>query len=161
MSLERSDWIIRTLKEQDLPRLVKIDHQITGRSRQLWYEGKLRRALRDTDVQISLGAERDGVLAGALLASLHYGEFGVPEPVAVLDTMLVDRSFARQGVASALLEQLVKNLRGLRIEQVRTEVAWDQQELLSFFKDAGFAPLPRLVLSLDVNRFSERPPKGE
>lgn len=35
-----------------------------------------------------------------MLGSLHYGEFGQPESLAVVDTVLVDRGFARQGIAS-------------------------------------------------------------
>ena len=147
---DEADIVIRNLTLADLAALVRIDRQITGRSRQTWYEGKLQRALVASDVQISLGAERDGMLVGAMLGSLHYGEFGQPEPLAVLDTILVDREFARQGIASALLEQLVKNLRALRIERLRTEVAWDDHELVAFFKRKGFAPVPRLVLEADL-----------
>lgn len=144
------DVVIRNLTLDDLGALVRIDRQITGRSRQAWYEGKLQRALVGSDVQISLGAERDGMLVGAMLGSLHYGEFGQPEPLAVLDTVLVDREFGRQGIATALMEQLVKNLRALRIERLRTEVAWDDHELVAFFSRQGFAPVPRLVLEADL-----------
>jgi GNAT superfamily N-acetyltransferase len=90
------------------------------------------------------------MLVGAMLGSLHYGEFGQPEPLAVLDTVLVDRAFSGQGIATALMEQLVKNLRALRIERLRTEVAWDDHELVAFFSRKGFAPVPRLVLEVDV-----------
>jgi len=86
---------------------------------------------------------------------LHYGEFGQPEPLAVLDTVLVDREFARQGIATALMVQLVKNLRALRIERLRTEVASDDHELVTFFKRKGFAPVPRLVLEADLLSMSE------
>jgi ribosomal protein S18 acetylase RimI-like enzyme len=144
------DVVIRNLTLADLAALVRIDRQITGRSRQTWYEGKLKRALLASDVQISLGAERDGMLVGAMLGSLHYGEFGQPEPLAALDTVLVDRAFSGQGIATALMEQLVKNLRALRIERLRTEVAWDDHELVAFFSRKGFAPVPRLVLEVDV-----------
>jgi len=142
--------VIRNLRREDLPSLVRIDEQITGRSRQKWYEGKLQRALRDSDVQISLGAERDGILVGAMLGSLHYGEFGQPEPIAVLDTVLVDREFGRQGIATALLVQMVKNLQALRIERLRTEVSWDDEVLMAFFRSKGFAPVPRLVLEAEL-----------
>jgi GNAT superfamily N-acetyltransferase len=128
-----------------------MDYAISGRKRQAWYEGKLKRALRDADVKISLGAELDGMLVGALLGSVHYGEFGQPEPLAILDTVLVDREFARRGIARALLEQLLFNLAGLRIERLRTEVGWNEQELIGFFARSGFAPVPRLVLELAVS----------
>ncbi len=150
MEGEREDLIIRTLRQDDTARLVKMDREISGRSRQTWYERKMQRALRDTDVTISLGAELDGLLVGALLGSLHFGEFGQPEPVAILDTMLVDRSYGRQGIGSAMLDQLLKNLRGLRISRLRTEVAWNEFELLAFFGKVGFQPVPRVVLELDL-----------
>jgi ribosomal protein S18 acetylase RimI-like enzyme len=150
MDGERDDLVIRSLTLDDCQRLVRIDEQITGRSRKAWFEGKLKRALRDSDVQVSLGATRDGLLVGAMLASLHYGEFGLPEPTAVLDTVLVDRSFSRQGIASALFDQLVKNLQGLRIERLRTEVAWNDHELVVFFSRKGFNPVPRIVLEAEL-----------
>ncbi len=101
-------------------------------------------------MRISLGAEIDGVLVGALLGSVHYGEFGQPEPVAILDTVLVDPAFARRGVATAMLRQLLRNLSALRIEHLRTEVAWDEVDLAAFFARSGFVPVPRLVLELRV-----------
>jgi GNAT superfamily N-acetyltransferase len=141
---------IRVLRAEDCPRLVRLDHGISGRTRQAWYEGKVRRALDETDVNISLGADLDGQLVGALLGSVHFGEFGQPEPVAILDTLLVDRAFARRGIATALLEQLLLNLSALRIERLRTEVAWDEFELMGFFARSGFQPAPRLVLERSI-----------
>ena len=144
--------IVRTLRPDDRERLVRMDEELSGRRRTTWYENKLRRALDETDLRISLGAELDGILVGALLGSLDYGEFGKPEPIAILDTVLVDRSFSRQGVASAMLDQLMTNLRGLGIDRLRTEVAWTDLEITGFFARVGFQPVPRLVLELDVNQ---------
>lgn len=145
------ELIIRNLQSTDARRLVAMDEQITERRRQAWYEGKLDRALSQSDVQISLGAEQDGLLVGAVLGSVHYGEFGLPEPVAVLDTILVDREFSRQGIGKAMFEQFIKNLQGLRIEKVRTEVSWMERDLVAFFSKHGFEPLPRLVLEKTVS----------
>jgi len=146
MDEERDGVTVRLLVLADAPRLVRMDQAITGRNRTAWYEGKLKRALRESDLQISLGAEVDGFLVGAVLGSLHYGEFGQPEPIAVLDTILVDPAFGRRGVGKALLESLVRNLEALGIERLRTEVAWDEFELNRFLGLQGFAPAPRLVL---------------
>ena len=150
MDVGSGEAVIRALKSEDCARLVKMDHEVSGRNRRAWYEGKLRRALADADVRISLGAETDGLLVGALLGSVHYGEFGLPEPVAIFDTVLVDRAFGGRGVATAMLRQLLLNLSALRIERLRTEVEWDQFELTAFFAKSGFAPVPRLVLELRV-----------
>ncbi len=146
MDGERNDLKIRTLTLGDLPRLVRMDHALTGRNRTAWYEGKLQRALADSDVKISLGCEMDGFLVGAVLGSLQYGEFGQPEPIAVLDTILVDPGYARRGVGTALVEDLTRNLRALGIERLRTEVAWDEHDLGRFLGTQGFAPAPRFVL---------------
>ncbi|MBZ5637139.1 MAG: GNAT family N-acetyltransferase [Acidobacteriia bacterium] len=150
MDIGRGEPLIRSLKADDCARLVRMDQEISGRNRRAWYEGKTRRALEESDVRISLGADVDGSLVGALLGSVHYGEFGQPEPVAILDTLLVDPAFARRGIATAMLRQLLQNLSALRIERLRTEVAWNELDLMAFFERAGFAPVPRLVLELPV-----------
>lgn len=142
--------IIRSLAAADLPRLVSMDQAYTGRARRAWFDGKLRRALEEADLRISLGAELDGLLVGALLGSLAYGEFGMPEPMAILDTVLVDRGFQGRGIGRAMAEQLVRNLGALGIDSIRTEVGWNELALLGFLARTGFAPVPRLVLELDV-----------
>jgi ribosomal protein S18 acetylase RimI-like enzyme len=151
MDVEPDAVVVRSLRQEDAARLVRMDQAITGRNRSAWYEGKLKRALGDSDVKVSLGAVVDGCLVGAILGSLHYGEFGLPEPIAVLDTILVDPARSREGIGTALLDQLVKNLRALGIERLRTEVAWDDADLLAFFKSEGFAPASRLCLESSLD----------
>ncbi|HYK42481.1 MAG TPA: GNAT family N-acetyltransferase [Thermoanaerobaculia bacterium] len=160
MDGERDGLTIRTIRPQDLDRLVRMDEAITGRNRRTWYEGKIRRALQESDLKISLGAELDGSLVGAILGSLHYGEFGVPDSVAVLDTVLLDRGFRGRGIASEMLEQLVKNLEALGIDRVRTEVSWDERELSAFLGKNGFAPAPRLVLERTLIRAGREEPRA-
>lgn len=142
---------VRTLNPGDIARLARMDERMTRRNRRKWYEGKLKRALEESDVKISLGAELDGTLVGALLGSLQYGEFGVPEPVAVLDTILVDLEFRGRGIGTAMFEQLVKNLEAFGIDRLRTEVAWDHRELIGFLGKHGFGPAPRLVLERKIH----------
>ena len=144
------DARIRTLTQGDLARLVAMDAEHTGRKRSTWFEARLARALSDSAVRVSLGAEVDGTLVGAVLGEVQYGEYGVAEPVAVLDTLLVDTAFAGQGIGAALLEHLVRNLRALNIERIRTEVAWDQQHILAFLAHSGFVPAQRLVLEREL-----------
>lgn len=144
--LDRTDAVIRTLRADDLDRLVRMDHAWVGRSRREWLHAKLDRALRESSVAISLGAESDGILVGALMGAVHFGEYGLAEPVAILDTILVDRAFTGRGYAQAMMEQLLRNLHGLRIERLRTEVDWDDHDLVGFLARQGFMPVPRLVL---------------
>ena len=112
---------VRTLVAGDADRLVRIDQRLTGRNRSAWYAGKLKRALSESDVRVSLGAELDGFLVGAVLGALHYGEYGQPEAIAILDTILVDPDCAGRGVGRALMEALTRNLRAFGIERLRTD----------------------------------------
>ncbi len=150
MEVDDGGLNLRALCEKDRDRLVAIDEVVSGRRREAWFEGRLRRVLEDSDIHISLGAESDGILVGAILGTVQYGEFGQAEPTAILDTLLVDRAFSRRGIASALLTQLLQNLSALRIRRLRTQVAWDELELIAFFGKSGFQPAARIVLELDV-----------
>ena len=45
---------------------------------------------------------------------------------------------------------MIQNLGALRVERVRTQVDWKEQDLLGFFGRFGFEPTPRLVLEYKV-----------
>ena len=144
------DLTIRTLNDDDLPRLVAMDQATTGRRRDSWYREALDRA-RGGSIALSLGAESDGILVGAMLGAVRYGEFGQPEPIAEVDTIVVDPDFKGQGVGRALMDGLVQNLGALRVERLRTQVDWDEQDLLGFLARFGFSPTPRLVLEYRIH----------
>lgn len=150
--VERDACRVRRLNRNDLERVVALDAQVSGRERRGFFEHKLKENLLDTSVQVSLGAEIDGILVGFLLARVWTGEFGLTDPVAVLDTIGVQPAFKKQGIGEALLEQLATNLQGLNVSSLRTEVAWDRFELLRFFHHHGFRPAPRLCLALDLTK---------
>jgi predicted N-acetyltransferase YhbS len=149
--LDTDGILVRTLRASDLDAIAAIDERIVGRSRSRYYEIKVRDALVPGALKVSLVAECDGSVAGFLLASLYYGEFGMPEPSAVLDTIAVAPDRRGRKLGKALLRQLVTNLRGLGIEKIRTEVDWDQFELLAFLAHGGFRLAPRICLELDLS----------
>ncbi len=137
----------RSLRESDLPVLVKIAAKTTGLDQAAYLSRKLAEALRDSGVRISLAAEIDDHVVAFIMANMDFGEFGITEPAAVLDTLVVDPDFAHQEVGSALLSQLLANLRSLRVERIRTEVRWNQLDLLAFLGRNGFRPSQQLALS--------------
>jgi ribosomal protein S18 acetylase RimI-like enzyme len=143
---------VRTLTQDDLDWVVRIDQQHSGRSRREYYRVKLAEAKEDTGVRISLAAFVKGEPAGFMTGRLYYGEFGLPEPVAILDSLGVSPAFAGHRVGKALLHQLGTNLRALGIEKIETEVAWDHVGLIGFFQHAGFRPAPRLCLELELGQ---------
>ena len=62
------------------------------------------------------------------MGRLYYGEFGVADPVAILDTIGVDPERPRAGIGRAMLEQFKTNLRGVGIETIQTQAAWNQDK---------------------------------
>ena len=141
---------VRTMTGADADAVAAIDELLIGRPRHEFFRRKIEVALREPGVKLSLVAELDGRPVGFLMASVDYGEFGKLEPAAVLDAVGVHPDFRGKLVGTALLRQLVMNLRALNIERVRTEVAWQQWELMGFFQRSGFQPAPRLCLEAEI-----------
>lgn len=148
---EHDAVVVRNLRPRDLEAVIDVDARNTGRRRAEYFKVKLAQALADTGIQVSLAAEFDGRFAGFALARVYYGEFGTTEQNAVLDTIGVLPNLHGHGVGRALLRQLRDNLHALGIRELRTEVAWRDQRLLSFFHAAGFQPAARLCLDLDLD----------
>jgi ribosomal protein S18 acetylase RimI-like enzyme len=148
--LELEGIIVRGLQPDDLDAVIRLDARIGGRSRGEYYRIKLDQNLAETGIKVSLAAEFEGLFVGFLLARVYYGEFGLPEPAAVLDTLAVDPDFQGRGVGDALLRQLRMHLAALGVGRLQTEVSWDQPQLMSFFQHCGFEPAPRFCLDLEV-----------
>lgn len=150
-NLESHDRLpARMLTEDDLDAIVRIDAQIVGHTRRDYLSLKLKDAIHDTRIQVSLGVEVDGMLAGFLMGRLYYGEFGVPEPVAILDTIGVDPKQRGSGIGHALMDQFKTNLRGVGIEAIQTQAAWNEWALLGFLDGIGFKPQPRVFLEAQI-----------
>ncbi len=141
---------VRTLTRDDLDAIVRIDKRLVGESRRDYLKLKLEEALRDTRIVVSLGAEVDGHLVGFLMGRLYYGEFGVADPVAILDTIGVDPERPRSGIGHSLLNQFRTNLRAVGIERIQTHADWNQWDLLHFLDTCGFKPAPRVFLEAEV-----------
>lgn len=142
LARDRSD--VRSLAQENLADIVRIDRRITGRDRSAYMARLVDEALRDSAIRVSLAAHRDGSIAGFIMAKVDFGDFGRTEPVAVIDTLGVDPGFAGSGVGTALLSQLFVNLEALHVERVETVVWRDNFGLLGFFYRAGFGPSRRL-----------------
>ena len=144
--LATDEVLVRTMHQTDLEAVVAIDATASGRKRPRYFELMLQRAIAQASMQISLVAELDGRVAGFLIGSLYYGEFGVLEPSASLEAIAVDSGSRHRHVGRALLRQLRLNLGALGITSLRTEVSWTEFDLLAFFKSQGFVPAARLCL---------------
>ncbi len=146
-ALSRDKVLIRSLTQEDLDQVVRIDRKITGRDRRAFYERKFQEVLFESGVRLSLIAEIDGMVVGFMMARVDFGEFGRSASEAVIDILGVAKAFRSQQVGHALLSQLLANLATLQVESVRSEVEWRNFGLLGFLEDCGFVPSQRLALS--------------
>jgi ribosomal protein S18 acetylase RimI-like enzyme len=138
---------VRTLQAADLPAIVTIDRRITGRDRTPYYRHKFDEVLNESGIRLSMIATSGGTPAGFVMARVDYGEFGMAESEAVMDTIGIDPGLNGSGIASALLSVLLGNLESLRVDTVRTELAWNSYSLMSFLEARGFRPAQRLTLA--------------
>ena len=148
----RDSVLVRTVRHNDLDALVAIDAAAVGRRRERFLALKVKQAMEDTGIAVSLVAELDDHVVGFVLARVFYGEFGVVEPSAVLDVLGVHPDYRGRRVSAALIDQLRTNLLGLGIPKLQTEVSWTNLDLISFFQHEGFTLAPRLCLDLDLAR---------
>jgi ribosomal protein S18 acetylase RimI-like enzyme len=139
---------VRALTLADLPRVIGIDRDITGRDRTTYFKRKAADVLRKNGVRMSMVAEIDETPAGFIMARVDYGEFGQAEAEAVLDTIGVDAEFSGQDVGTVLVAQLLDQLANLRVERVRTVVEWNNAALIAFLDRLGFRPTQNLTLAL-------------
>jgi|SRR5579863_2309522 len=149
--LARDRIPVRSMAGGDLTALVEIDRRITGHERAKYFERKLADALTDSDVQVSLVAELDGVPVGFIMARVDLGEFGRVDTTAVLDTIGVHPDYQNKGVGRALISQLLMNLGTLRVENLRTEVDWNDRELLAYLDGCGFRPSQELCFDQSLS----------
>ena len=138
------------MNADDLDALIAIDRRTTGADRSAYYRRKQREVLNGSGVRVSLVAELDGHPVGFIMARVDYGEFGHTAPEAVMDTIGVDPGYRGHGVGQALMSQLVANLATLRVENIRTELNWNDTGLIDYLGEMGFVPAQRIVLNCDL-----------
>jgi len=150
-TLSRDRVPVRSLMEDDLAAVVRIDRKLTRRDRSAYYAAKLREILTESGIRVSLVAEEDGLVVGFVMARVDFGEFGKVDKAAILDTIGVHPGFAGSGIGHALLSQLFLNLATLQVESVLTQVSPENIDLQRFLYSCGFHPSQRLMLSKTIS----------
>jgi len=141
---------VRSMEAADLDAIIRIDRRLSGSDRRAYFERKLREVTVESGIRVSLVAEMEGFVVGYIMARVDFGAFGHMVSEAVMDTIGVDPGYKGQGVGHALLARLVSNLGVLRVDSLRSEVAWNDVEVIAFLGHAGFQPTQRLSLISDL-----------
>ncbi len=144
---------VRVMKSSDIEAIVAIDEKITGVSRPEYYRHKLEVAnLRDAQINASLVAEEGSRVVGFLMGTIFFGEFGIPDTSAVVETLGVEPSYQDRGVGGLLFDQFRNNMKAAQVEKIYTLVDWNDFGLLKFLGHQGFVPSQRLSLECQILR---------
>ena len=148
MAAER---IMRVLKKGELEGIVAIDTKITNQNRREYYARKID-TITDPErsINTSIVAELDGKVVGFIMGDVYFGEFGIPETSATIDTLGVDPSIQNKGLASELLDQFMMNMKAAGVNKVYTLVNWDDFALEKFFSRHKFVPSKRINLEFQM-----------
>jgi len=140
---------VRMIRKNDLDGVVTIDKIITGQERREYYQRKLGQAI-DNDVNASVVAEVDGKLVGFMMGDVFFGEYGIPDASATIDTIGVHPDFQKHGVASELMDQFLMNMKAANVKKIYTLVNWNDFALEGFFSRHKFQPSKRISLELQL-----------
>lgn len=142
---------MRVMKLADLDAVVRIDQQVSGQDRREYYERKLGLLLdHKHTINSSLVAEAGGKVVGFVMGDIYFGEFGIPETSATIDTLGVDPTLQNRGVASDLMDQFIMNMKAAGVNKIYTLVNWDDFALERFFARHKFVPSKRINLELTL-----------
>ena len=128
---------LKSLTSSHLEGIVEIDHRILGKRRQSFWKKKVTTAESNVP-PMGVVAELDNKVIGFILGEVSGWEFGVPASVGWIDTMGVDPRYQRQGIAKALMGELINNFRKAGVKNIYTLVNWSDWDLLQFFRRMGF-----------------------
>jgi ribosomal protein S18 acetylase RimI-like enzyme len=143
--------VMRVLKQEDLNAIVEIDAAGSKQDRREYYQRKIEGILNPKhNINSSLVCEINGKVAGFVMGDIYFGEFGIPETTATIDTIGVDPQYQNRGIASELLDQFMMNMKVAGVNKVYTLVNWDDFALEKFFSRQRFSPSKRINLEYTV-----------
>jgi ribosomal protein S18 acetylase RimI-like enzyme len=151
-NIHREEVAIRAMGHTDLAVVVALDALVFGSLREAYFERRLAAlSAGDTATRaIFLVAEYRDTVIGFVMGTLAYGEFGLTQVTAILDTIAVHPRYQQQGVGRQLIEAFIKQNALQGGAAVYTLVNWDNWTLLKVFHSLGFAlastiPLERRI----------------
>jgi ribosomal protein S18 acetylase RimI-like enzyme len=137
----REDVIIRATSQSDLPTIIALDTQAFGSERPAYYQQRLATydpANPETPA-VFLTADYHDVVVGFVMGTLAYGEFGLPQITAFIDSIAVYPKHQRRGIGQRLIEEFIEESGRRGAASVYTLVNWDNWLLLKAFHSLGFS----------------------
>ena len=143
--------VMRVLRQGDLDAIVAIDAFASKEPRREYYERKIAGILnRNANINTSIVCEVDGKVVGFVMGYVFFGEFGISDATATIDTLGVSPEFRKHGVAAEMLDQFIMNMKAAGVKKVYTLVNWSDFALEKFFSRNKFVPSKRINLEYEL-----------
>lgn len=142
---------MRVMKSSDLDAVAAIDAQVSKQQRREYYERKIASVTSNShNINTSLVAEVDGKIVGFIMGEVYFGEYGIPETSATIDSLAVLPACQNHGVAHDLMDQFLTNMKAVGVHKIYTLVNWSDAALERFFASHKFQPSKRINLELQL-----------
>ena len=151
-NFSRQEVSIRAMERTDLAVVVALDALVFGVMRSAYFERRFT-TLDENGADahmIFLVADYHGTVIGFVMGTLAYGEFGLTQVTAILDSIAVQPHYQQHGIGRQLIEAFIKRSTRQGAAAVTTLVHWDNWTLLKTFHALGFVlastiPLERRI----------------
>jgi ribosomal protein S18 acetylase RimI-like enzyme len=136
----RSHATIRAMRATDCAAIIALDAVVRGAARAAYFERRLAVLEQPgaAERHILLVAEEGDAIAGFVMGTLAYGEFGLTETAAVLDSIGVHLGAQRRSIGRQLVTAFLAAGARAGAARAYTHVDWQNWSLLKFFEELGF-----------------------
>ena len=131
MTGEHQEIRIRQFSMADLPRALEIE-TVSFRMVDAWSKPIFRKWYRRCS-DLFIVAEVSGTIAGYMCTS-------VEQKTGEIESIAVDPAFRRQGVASALMDYTLREMRASTVTTVELQVRTSNTGGIRFWQNVGFSP---------------------
>ena len=139
--MARQEPKMRVMKRDDIDAVVAIDTLVSKQQRREYYLRKIESVVSNPhNINTSLVAELDGKIVGFIMGDVYFGEFGIPETSATIDTIGVHPDHRRRGIGAHLLAECEAKLEEPRL---KLTVRAGNEPALALYERFGYAEIER------------------
>lgn len=148
----RREVSVRPMRPSDVSVVIELDARILGQARTTYFQRRLA-ALEHADIGhhlIFLVADYHDEIIGFIMGTLAFGEFGLAQVTAIIDSLTVHPHYQRQHIGQQLIETFLSRSASLGARAAYTLVQWENWELLKVFHALGFSLASTIPLERQI-----------
>jgi ribosomal protein S18 acetylase RimI-like enzyme len=141
--------IIRQMKLEDVPYIIRIDEKIVGHPNEAKYRDKIPGYIGRCP-EACLVAEIEGEIVGFILGDIRGWDFGIPLS-GWIEIVGVAPHWQEKGIGKKLTQVFLEYCKDNGVESVQTMVNWNDGDLIDYFRALGFKRGEYLNLQKKLN----------